>query len=53
MISQRCSIFKSFEAQVTIYRRILLILMHSIEMNFQVVSIGEHFLANLTCSFIN
>ena len=52
VISQRCSIFKSFEAQVTIHCCILFILVYSIKMKFQVVVIWENFLANLTGSFI-
>ena len=52
MISQGCSIFKSFEAHVTVDCGILFMLMYSIEMDFQVVRIRENFLAKLTCSFI-
>ena len=52
MISQGCSIFKSFEAQLTVHCGILFMLMYSIEMNFQVVRVWENFLAKLTCSFI-
>ena len=52
MISQGCSIFKSFEAQLTVHCGILFMLMYSIEMNFQVVWVRENFLAKLTCSFI-
>ena len=52
MISQGCSIFKSFEAQITVHCGILFMLMYSIEMNFQVVWVRENFLAKLTCSFI-